>query len=159
MVGSCFFIGTFFGSFILPRKADVVGRKTIFILGLVLYVISIVGLLVSRQQHMLYLMMVLGGVSETSRYYVAYVYAIEILPKRLQDYGGLCIFLLFACFKVMICLYLLNDPERSWKPLAYLAIMLALFSLVGTLLFLPESPRFLYSKNQLQQTTEVLKFI
>lgn len=159
MVGSCFFIGAFFGSFVLPRQADVVGRKPMFILGLVLYIITLVGLLVSSQQYMLYLLMVLGGVSETGRYYVAYVYAVEILPKRLQDLGGLCIFLLFSCFKVMVCLYLMNDPERSWKPLAHLAITLSLFSLIGTLMCLPESPRFLFSKGQFQQANDVLEYI
>ena len=30
MIGSCFFIGAFVGSFILPRLADVVGRKPMF---------------------------------------------------------------------------------------------------------------------------------
>ena len=31
----------------------------------------------------MYFFLIIGGISETGRYYVAYVYAIEIMPKRL----------------------------------------------------------------------------
>jgi MFS family permease len=83
MIGSCFFVGAFFGSFVLPRLADVVGRKPMFQLGLVLYIVTVVGMIVSTNRIVLYFLLILGGISETGRYYVAYVYAIEILPKRL----------------------------------------------------------------------------
>lgn len=83
MIGSCFFIGCFVGSFILPRIADILGRKPMFIVGLVLYIITVIGLLSSTSKTLLYGFLVLGGISETGRYYVAYVYAIEIMPKRL----------------------------------------------------------------------------
>lgn len=83
MIGSSFFIGCFVGSFILPRVADIVGRKPIFMLGTVLYIITVIGLMVSSSKISMYLFLVLGGVSETGRYYVAYVYAIEVMPKRL----------------------------------------------------------------------------
>ena len=159
MVGSSFFIGCFFGSFVLPRQADVIGRKPMFVLGLVLYIISLVGLLVSTNQYMLYALMALAGISETGRYYVAYVYAVEILPKRAQDMGGLTIFLLFATFKVMVCLFLMNDPSRSWRPLAHLAISMAILSLLGTLALLYESPRFLYSKKRFCEAQDALVYI
>lgn len=74
--------GTFIGSFILPRAADVVGRKPVFIVGLILYIGTVLGLIYSKTLSILYLLMVLGGISETGRYYVAYVYAVEILPKK-----------------------------------------------------------------------------
>ena len=82
-IGSCFFIGCFIGSFILPRLADVVGRKPIFLIGLTINVVSNVGLYFGSSKIVLYLFLILGGVGETGRYYVAYVYAVEILPKRL----------------------------------------------------------------------------
>ena len=105
MIGSCFFIGAFLGSFVLPRLADIVGRKPMFQLGLVFYIFTVIGLIVSTKRILLYLLMVLGGISETGRYYVAYVYAVEILPKRLQNTGGLAIFLTFSVTKVTICTY------------------------------------------------------
>lgn len=82
MIGSCFFIGTFVGSFILPRLADIYGRKLLFITGLVLYIATVVGLIMATQLNILYTLLVLGGISETGRYYVAYVYAVEIMSKK-----------------------------------------------------------------------------
>ena len=82
MIGSCFLIGCFVGSFVLPRLADIVGRKPMFILGLVLYIITVLGLYFGTTKPVLYSMLVLGGISETGRYYVAYIYAIEIMPKH-----------------------------------------------------------------------------
>ena len=82
LIGSCFFIGTFVGSFILPRLADIIGRKPMFILGLVLYIVAVVGMMLASDVRVLFLLLVLGGISETGRYYVAYVYAVEIMPKK-----------------------------------------------------------------------------
>ena len=83
MLGTCFFIGCFLGSFVLPRIADILGRKPMFMLGLVLYIITVIGLMASTSKALLYAFLVLGGISETGRYYCAYVYAIEIMPERL----------------------------------------------------------------------------
>lgn len=83
MIGSCFLAGCFFGSFVLPRQADIVGRKPMFQIGLLLYIICVTGLIFATNKWVMYALLVLGGISETGRYYVAYVYAIEIIPKRL----------------------------------------------------------------------------
>ena len=83
LIGSMFLAGAWIGSFILPRLADIKGRKPVFLLGLVLYVITVLGLLFATNKNVMYGLLVLGGVSETGRYYVAYVYANEILPSRL----------------------------------------------------------------------------
>ena len=77
-IGSSFFIGTFVGSFILPRAADIVGRKPMFILGLVLHIAVVIGLIYATSETALLGLLALSGIAETGRYYVAYVYAIEI---------------------------------------------------------------------------------
>ena len=64
----------------MPRLADVYGRKPLFLVGLILYILSVLGLLFSTNMYLMYTFVVLGGISETGRYYVAYVYAIEIFP-------------------------------------------------------------------------------
>jgi MFS family permease len=63
--------------------ADIYGRRPIFIVGLVLYIVTVIGLMASTNKNVMYAMLFLGGISETGRYYVAYVYAVEIMPKRL----------------------------------------------------------------------------
>ena len=145
-VGSSFFVGTFFGSFVLPRLADIYGRKPIFVLGLCLYLITIAILYFSTNLYVLYATLVLGGISETGRYYVAYVYAVEIFEISSQSLAGLAIFIVFSVAKVLICLQFMYIESRNWENLAYIAAFLAGSSLILTLLWMPESPRFLYSK-------------
>lgn len=159
MIGSSFFIGTFLGSFVLPRLADVVGRKPIFLLGLVLYIVTVVGMIFAKDVYVLYGLLVLGGISETGRYYVAYVYAVEIIPKRSQNIAGLTIFMMFAGCKVLICSYFFFSESKDWKHMAYVALTLAIYSLVATYLFLPESPKFLEGKKKFEEAFKILKRI
>ena len=156
MIGSSFFLGTFIGSFILPRLADIYGRKPIFITGLVLYITTVVGLIMATKLNTLYALLVLGGISETGRYYVAYVYAVEIMPKKAQNLAGLSIFMIFAAFKVIICLYFFISDSKDWVHMAYAALAMASYSLVTTIFFLPESPRFLDGSKKYVKATKVL---
>ena len=83
LIGSMFFVGTFLGSFVLPRAADIYGRKPLFLIGVFLYIIVVTALYFVKSLPVLYFLLFLGGISETGRYYVAYVYAIEFMPKEL----------------------------------------------------------------------------
>lgn len=143
LIGSCFFFGTFSGSFVLPQLSDIYGRKPLFLVGVVLYIISVLGMYFSTNLYVLYALLVLGGIAETGRYYVAYVYAIEIMPKRVQNMAGLYIFMVFSISKVFVCLYFWLSKGKEWKTCAYAALILATYSLIFTTIYLPESPRFL----------------
>jgi len=81
-IGSSFFVGAFVGSFILPRASDVVGRRPMFLVGLVLYVAVVIGLLFNTNLYLTYVLLFFGGISETGRYYVAYVYCVEMMPTK-----------------------------------------------------------------------------
>lgn len=82
-IGSSFFLGAFTGSFVLPRLSDIKGRKPIFLVGLVLYVFVVLIAIFNENVYMCYVNMFLGGICETARYYVAYVYIVEMMPERL----------------------------------------------------------------------------
>ena len=127
-----------------------------FLLGLFLYIVCVFGLLFSTNKALMYSFLVIGGISETGRYYVAYVYAIEIMPKRLQNVFGLIIFMSFAACKVVICLYLWFSTSKDWGHMAYAAIFLAIFSFIITFILMPESPRFLVSKRRYKEAAEIL---
>jgi MFS family permease len=81
-IGSSFITGCFIGSFILPRLADIVGRKPMFLLGLTIFVAVVVASLFCTNINFVYFLLIMGGISETGRYYVAYVYLIEFFPAR-----------------------------------------------------------------------------
>lgn len=158
LIGSLFFVGTFTGSFILPRAADIFGRKPLFLIGLSLYIFVVVCLYFVKSLAWLYILLFLGGISETGRYYVAYVYAIEMMPQKVQDATGIYIFLVFGFAMTYIALqfwFITKDVfVNNW-----IALVLALISLVCVSVYMPESPRFLYSRKRFQESREVLKKI
>ena len=92
-IGSLFFVGALVGSLFLPRMADIIGRKPIFVIGLVLHILTMMGILYSSNRYFLLAFIFFAGISEVGRYYVAYVYGVEVLPKRLANDGGLIIFI------------------------------------------------------------------
>jgi len=120
---------------------------------------TVAGLLLSTSKRVLFVLMVTGGVSEVARYYVAYVYAVEILPKRMASVGGLVIFILFGVTKVLICFYFMFCPSKDWRRLAYCALCLAMASLIITIKGLKESPRFLFDRRQEGDMPEALAIL
>lgn len=158
LIGSSFLAGCFAGSFILPRLADIVGRRTIYIVGLLLF-ISVVGAsLFCKDLIFAYGLLFFGGISETGRYYVAYVYCVEFWPKKVQDQTGLYIFFVFGITMTLIA-QLFWWVYKDWQYNAYIALTLAITSLILTLVWLPESVRFLYGKQQFEAVNKVLKKI
>ena len=111
LISSCFLIGTFVGSMFLPKLADVYGRKPIFIVGLVLHLMAVTGIIISTNKHLLLVLMFMCGLSEVGRYYVGYVYAVEILPKRFANQAGLSIFIGMSMTKIFICVCYISSVQ------------------------------------------------
>ena len=82
LLGAMFFVGTFTGSFVLPRASDIYGRKPLTLLGLVIYFSVVTSAFFVKNVYLMYFLIFMGGISETGRYYVAYVYIIEMMPKQ-----------------------------------------------------------------------------
>jgi MFS family permease len=95
-VGSSFIAGCFIGSFILPRCADIFGRKPLFLIGLTIFILVVTASLFTKSLGFAYFLLFMGGISETGRYYVAYVYLIEFVPAKYQNNAGLYIFMIFG---------------------------------------------------------------
>jgi len=98
--------------------------------------------------NLMYVILFFGGISETGRYYVAYVYCVEFYPRKYQDKVGLYIFVCFGVAMSLIGLRFWFIPNRTWTWNAYLALGLAVMSFFLILFFQPESPRFLYSRKK-----------
>ena len=111
----------------------------------------------SSSKNAMYFLLFLGGISETGRYYVAYVYAVEIAPKKYQNKAGLAIFIAFSIAKVLICLYFMLSVSKNWKVMGVIATILSIGSFVVTLFLLPESPRFLNGMKKYEEANSVLR--
>ena len=61
-----------------------------------IYILDVIALYFCNNLYLLYFLLFAGGISETGRYYVAYVYVVEMMPKKAQDKAGLYIFMVFG---------------------------------------------------------------
>lgn len=150
LFGSMFFAGAFIGSFILPRLADLFGRRPIYLGGLCLYASTALCYPFSKSLYFNYILIFLGGISESARYYVGFVYLQELVPKYMQTYSGLMIFIVHAIAKI---LYDLSFYKIS-KDVVYICIVSICFvfsAITSVLLIIPESPRYLYSKGKVRE--------
>lgn len=157
MIGSSFLMGTFAGAFVIPRMADIYGRRPMYIFGLIKFIASCVGLILSTDIRAMYVFLFLGGLSEAGRCYVGYVYAIEIVPKRMQSLAGLVYWLGPAAGKIFVCLYFMLSKQKDWMIMPLIAITISVISLLLTVVFLPESPRFLYAKKRYPEAQKILR--
>lgn len=157
-IGSSFITGCFVGSFILPRLADIVGRKPMFLTGLAIFMAVVVASLFCKNINFLYFLLFMGGISETGRYYVAYVYVIEFVPSRYQNNAGLYVFMVFGFVMTYIAMQFWFII-KYWQINAVWAIGLALISFVCTVAWMPESPRFLYSRKRFPEAAAVIERI
>jgi MFS family permease len=158
VIGSSFFAGAFAGSFVLPRLSDVYGRRPLFLTGLVLYFAVLIGCLCATGFYEMCFYVFMGGVAETGRYYVAYVYAVEMMPKKQQSNCGLYVFVVFGCLQMFFSSYFALI-SKQWMYLDYAAMAIVFMSFATTLAFLPESPRFLYTKNRFAEAKQTLDYI
>ena len=150
-----FFIGTFIGSFILPRASDIYGRKPLFLIGLMIFFSVVTAAYFVTNLYTLYFIIFMGGISETGRYYVAYVYAMEMMPKRNQNNTGLWIFNVFGVAMVYIALQFWFLTKNCIIN-SYIAQVLCATSFLLTVFFLPESPRYLYSQKRYSESRAVV---
>ena len=104
-IGSFYFLGTFIGSIFMNRLGDTHGRKPVFLFGVVLTVVTMLGLMYASSIQILYFMLTLGGISNCGSNYVGYVYAVEVVPIKNRNFAGLFVFLCFSLMKVSVCLF------------------------------------------------------
>jgi hypothetical protein len=154
-ISSSFFVGAFAGSFVLPRFSDVVGRKPMFLLGLSIYMCVLILVLVCTDFYFMCVLIFFGGVGETGRYYVAYVYLVEFVPDHRQSLCGLLIFVVFGVAQMFFASYF-AIITKEWSYLSYAGMCFVAFSFVTVYFRLPETPRYQYSTGKYEEAAETL---
>ena len=145
-----FFAGAFIGSFVLPRLADLYGRRPVYLFGLILFAATDFCYPFSTTLYLNYALVFLGGISESARYYVGFVYLQELMPSSFQTYSGLLIFVVHAVAKILYDLYFYK-MTKSWLYISGFSIILVLLAIVSVIFLMPESPRYLSSRGRKSQ--------
>lgn len=140
----------------MPRAADMVGRKPVMLVGLTIYIGVVIGLVFCKFLWLADILMFFGGIGETGRYYVAYVYVVEFMPIKYQDATGLYLFMVFGFTMTFIALQFWFFCSY-WQINAAYALFFAVLSLILILVWLPESPRYCYGKKQFDKCRVIME--
>ncbi|HKS11972.1 MAG TPA: MFS transporter [Pseudomonas sp.] len=162
MIAASALIGIFFGGFLGGWLTDRFGRKLIFFVGPILFMIGSVSQYWIESGVTLFLLRFLIGVAVGIEYPVATSLLVEFLPKKNRGPRLATLTILWfagAAFAYMVGDYLLrNGGEDAWR------LVLASPVVIGAVLFLlrmgtPESPRWLLSKGRAAEAETVIKSV
>ncbi|MDH0732973.1 MFS transporter [Pseudomonas sichuanensis] len=160
MIAASALIGIFFGGFLGGWLTDRFGRKRVFFVGPVLFILASVSQYWVESGLVLFLLRFVVGIAVGIEYPVATSLLVEFLPKKNRGPRLATLTILWfagAAFAYILGDFLLrNGGDDAWR------LVLASPALIGALLFLirlgtPESPRWLLSKGRASEAEAVIK--
>jgi hypothetical protein len=79
-----------------------------------------------------------------------------MVPKRFQTYSGLSIFIVHAIAKICYDLFFYK-VTKNWLFIGIVSICFVLTAITSVIMFLPESPRYLFSKGHVTEARKSFK--
>ncbi|WBG62108.1 MFS transporter [Pseudomonas citronellolis] len=162
MIAAAALIGIFFGGFIGGWLTDHFGRKRIFFVGPVLFILSSLAQYWVESALALFLLRLLIGIGVGIEYPVATSLLVEFLPKKHRGPRLATLTILWfagAALAYMVGNALLrHGGDDAWR------LVLASAAVIGAGLFLirlgtPESPRWLLGKGRAAEAEQVIKSV
>jgi SP family arabinose:H+ symporter-like MFS transporter len=158
---SSLLVGCIFGVIVSGKPADVLGRRKTLIIGSLLFLISALGSALSSQLYVFIIFRFIGGIAVGTASMLSPMYISEISPAEKRgslvslNQLAIVIGILVAFFSN----YLLSSTgDNNWRwMLAVMGLPALLFFV--TLLFIPESPRWLIQKGRDKEAYKILERI
>ncbi len=156
-LSTIYFSGFFTGSVIFLVLADIIGRKPIMLLGLLIHIALNISINYITSYTYLVIYLVLFGIRIPMASHVPYMLLMELVsPKYRSQFsvlvngidglGNLFIALGFKYLQDWKLWFVINDIETG-------------LILLSAIIFLPESPRYLISKSKFQKAHKVFAYI
>jgi sugar porter (SP) family MFS transporter len=152
-------IGAVIGALTSGKLADLVGRKRMIIFNAVIFTIGAIGCAFASNITLLIIMRIIIGFAIGITSYVVPMYISEISPSR--NRGALVtlnqLMITIGILVSYITDYLLSNDSKpeSWRWMFLVGVVPALVLLVG-MFFLPETPRWLISKQRWDEGRKIL---
>ena len=152
-------IGAVLGAITSGKLSDFLGRKKMIIVNAIIFTIGALGCALATNIEMLIIMRVIIGIAIGITSYVVPMYIAEVSPTRRR--GALVtlnqLMITIGILVSYIADYFLsNDANlQSWRWMFAVGFFPALILLIG-MFFLPESPRWLISKQRWEEGKKVL---
>lgn len=157
LIGSMIFIGWTTSAVILPRMADIYGRKPIILFSLTLQFLTMGATFFSNSALLATVIMFFLGFSCVGRCSISFLFLMELLPYKKTTFYGTIVHMSNGLLTVVFVIYFLYI-SRNWKYIEIFALGLTVVCFLGVLL-LPESPKFLVSKSKWGEARRALSQI
>lgn len=160
---SSYFVGSTIGAFTLPSMSDVYGRRKLFlgtnVVTLILMIIELFLPLAPDKLGNIWFLAVLfclNGIVGSGRRQIGYSYFVELMPRKnvawMATIWNITEQPLINIYYTLVVLYISKD----WKFTCWVVSFLVTASFVGILMFIPESPKWLYAKERYPELQKVL---
>ncbi len=157
LLGSIYFVGWLTAAFVVPRLGDILGRKKPFIYSLAFSIPLYLGLILSRNIYVNITLFLFLGMCQEGKLSVCFVYLLEFMPIKYYNIIGT----LFAIWEglTLTCLAIyFRYISKEWIYYQIFGLSLNVLCFI-TLVFVPESPKFLYSAKRYQEAKQSLAFV
>jgi MFS family permease len=151
-------VGMFIGFFIWPPYSDTYGRRHIFIFTMALSTIAQGVILFTSDIHKLFLFMIVLGTTFAGKNIVALNFAIECVPETVQKFV-VSIYWSVELLSIVLWSFYYQRLDKNWFPLQAIYFFFGIVVLILGIFVLPESPKYLYSKQKFTEARESLESI
>ncbi|XP_012279081.1 carcinine transporter isoform X2 [Orussus abietinus] len=149
-----FYVGSLFGNVVFGWIADKWGRRTAFFAILFLEVIFSIATSFSPNYVIYTALRTVNGLFFPAIYQIPFILALELMGPRYRTFAGMVICMFFAT--AMSLLALLGYLLRHWYTLS-LATSVPFVLLFSYYWIIPESPRWLLSKNRIDEAEVIVQ--
>jgi len=150
-------VGMFVGFFILPPYSDSYGRRPVFILTMILSTIAQGVILFTTSIHKLFLFMIILGMTFSGKNIVGLNFAIECTPEKYQKFV-ISVYWTVELVSIILWSFYYQKLDKNWFPLQMIYFIGGILTLI-TALFLPESPKYLYTQQRFEEARKSLNYI
>lgn len=157
LLGSMYFAGCVCTVLIVPVLADKYwGRKPTLAVNIVATILGLFGLLICTTLYEAYVFIFILGMSFPGRVFLALTYSIEFMPVN-YHYSVPNIYLFSEPVFLILLTFWYQFIDHSWFLVQILMFILTLIISVYYFGYVPESPKWLYTFKNFNQSREVLK--
>ncbi|KAL2749012.1 organic cation transporter 1-like isoform X1 [Vespula maculifrons] len=149
-----FYVGSLFGNVVFGWIADKWGRRTAIFAILFLEVIFSIATSFSPNYVIYTALRTVNGLFFPAIYQIPFILALELMGPRYRTFAGMVICMFFA--SAMCLLALLGYLLRHWYTLS-LATSVPFVLLFSYYWIIPESPRWLLSKNRIDEAEVIVQ--
>lgn len=152
-----FMVGVLLGSIIFGQMSDKMGRKPVFFINLVLQVIFGLAAGIAPEYITFTISRVVVGATTSGVFLVAYVLAMEMVGQSYRLFAGVACMMFFSTGYVLTAAfaYVFDDSWREFQ----IALTIPGFIFLIYYWFIPESARWLLSKNRKEEAIAIIQSV